>query len=240
MRDLHRRQPALGDGGGFAGPYLRLAPADAGHDRIARRSRRRGCVPPQRPLPRQHPPGRSRGAGAGLHRRRALLHRLRQGPSGGHRQQHPDHLSRRGEGRVRGRLADLPLRPRAAGLRDGGRRDPHVPAQDSRARAVVRRLPGRAGRGAHRRAAPEGALRQVRQGHDQDLHPRVVRLFGAPHGAGDPGPARGRGRGGGRARSLRAVPAGRNPDQGRGSDRPRCGPDHHRPARQHRLRRLRP
>ena len=44
----------------------------------------------------------------------------------------------------------------------------------SRARAVVRRLPGRARRGAHRRAAPEGALRQVRQGHDQDLHPRVV------------------------------------------------------------------
>ena len=55
--------------------------------RAARRRPRRGRrVPPQRPLPRQHPHRRPHDPGAGLRRGRARVHRLRQGPPGRRRQ----------------------------------------------------------------------------------------------------------------------------------------------------------
>ena len=153
-------QRAARVGRGPAGPRDRHGVPRRGDDRPPRRHRRGRRVPAQRPLPRQLARRRPRDPRAGLRRRRARLHRLREGAPGRLRQLAADDLHARRARRLRGGRADLPVRPRPARLPRHRRRDPHVPAADPRARAVVRRLPRHARRRADRRAAAGGAVRR--------------------------------------------------------------------------------
>ena len=93
LLDRHRRRPAARRGRGPSGARARRRAADRVDARAARRRPRRGRrVHPQRPLPRQHPHRRHHDPGAGVRRRRARVHRLRQGPPGRRRQLRPEHL----------------------------------------------------------------------------------------------------------------------------------------------------
>ena len=151
------------------------------HDDIARRRR----LPAQRPLPRQHAPGRPRHPRAGHLGGRPPLHGGGEGASGRLRQLPADDLHALRARRLRGRQPDLPGRARAARLRGHRRHHPHVPPPHPRAGAVVRRLPGDARRRAHRRGAAQGAVREVRPRDAERVRRGVVRLLREPHRARD-------------------------------------------------------
>ena len=73
-------------------------------------------VPAQRPLPRQHAPGRPRDPRAGLLGGAASLHRCGEGAPGRLRERAADHLHALRTRRLRGGQSDLPGRARAARL----------------------------------------------------------------------------------------------------------------------------
>ena len=143
-------------------------------------------------------------------------------------------LSCLGQGRIRGRRLDLPVRAGAARLRNDRRHHPHMPRPDSGTRPMVRRFPGNAGRGPDRRAGAQGTVRQIRRSHDQSVHRAVAGLFRAAHRAGDPQAAQGARGGVGHPRSGPTAAARQHSDQCRHRYRSRSGLYRRRPHRQHR------
>ena len=236
----HVGQPSARRGRGLPHPCLGHQHPDQIDAGPASRLCRGRCVPAQRPLSRQHPPGRPHHPGAGVPRGGALLHRRGEGASGRCRQQPAHHLHGASRGRLSGRRADLPLRPGAAGFPEHRRHHPHVRAPHPRARAVVRRLSRRRRRGPRRRTLGQGLHRQVRRPRGAPLHRGMVRLFRTPLHRGHPCAAQGQAQGRAGARPGRALGAGGDPDQRDDRHRPRRGAGDGGPARQHRLHRRRP
>ena len=113
----HRRQSSARICRRPAGAHLRRPPAGREHVPLSCGRHPRGrCVSRQRPLRRQHSPGRPHLPGAGVHRRRAPVHHRCQMSHGGHRQQHSVELLRQGARRLRGRGAGVPGRAHSAQL----------------------------------------------------------------------------------------------------------------------------
>ena len=99
VRGHHVRQPGARRGRGLPHPRLGHQHPDQVDAGPASRLCRGRCLPPQRPLSRQHAPGRSHHPRAGVPRGGALLHRRREGSSGRCRQQPAHHLHGAGRGR---------------------------------------------------------------------------------------------------------------------------------------------
>ena len=121
--------------------------------------RRRGRrVPAQRPLPRQHAPRRPHDPRAGLPRRRAPVHRRRQGPPGRLRERAADDV----HGRTR-RTSTRRARSTSRACRSSATTSTSTTSSACAAQRI--RVPDHwygdyladARRRAHRRAAPEGA-----------------------------------------------------------------------------------
>ena len=234
VRPDHRRQPAARLRRGAARARDRDGVPRQGGDRPARRPRGGRRLPAQRPLPRQHPSRRPRHPRAGLLGREARVHGGGEGASGRLRQRAADDVHALRPRRLRGGRADLPGRARAARQPGHRRHHPHVPPPHPRAGPVVRRLPGHGRRGANRRGAPEGSVRQVRPRSPRAVRRGVVRLLGAADRARDRADAEGHDRRSRLPRSVRPR-ARRYPHHGQGDRGSGRRGDRARPDGQRRL-----
>ena len=185
--------------------------------RASRRPRRGRRLPPQRPVPRQHPLRRPRDPRAGLLRRRARVHGRRQGTPGRLRQRAADHLRAVRAGHLRGggdqssrasaSSATTTTSTTSSGCASAG--------SASRSSGTATSWPDSAPRGSPSGVCKE-LLRAVRPATSvAQFIERVVRLQRAAHGAGDQASCRpARSRAARRTIPIRVCPDG-DPAQGR-------------------------